>query len=175
MNDDCGGDMVVWLLQFQSEVLRELSLMRRLVVATGGGAVIRPINWKYMKHGITVWLDVPLEALATRIAGVVLILALFCIMSRAMLTQRLWHGSQHFQRKEVMLTLMLMLGYPLNLTNSEDNQVILPTMRVCILKNLWCNGSTSDCEAENACSIHARFTHLRLFYCSLCGANYYNV
>ncbi|OVA17042.1 Shikimate kinase/Threonine synthase-like 1 [Macleaya cordata] len=54
----------------ESEVLRELSLMRRLVVATGGGAVIRPINWKYMKQGITVWLDVPLEALARRIAAV---------------------------------------------------------------------------------------------------------
>ncbi|KAI3930706.1 hypothetical protein MKX01_037152 [Papaver californicum] len=47
----------------------ELSLMRQVVVATGGGAVIRPINWKYMKPGITVWLDVPLEALATRIAA----------------------------------------------------------------------------------------------------------
>ncbi|OVA08103.1 Shikimate kinase/Threonine synthase-like 1 [Macleaya cordata] len=54
----------------ESEVLWDLSLMRRLVVATGGGAVIRPINWKYMKKGITVWLDVPLEALARRIAAV---------------------------------------------------------------------------------------------------------
>eukprot|EP00262_Sarcandra_glabra_P002318 TRINITY_DN12592_c0_g1_i4.p1 TRINITY_DN12592_c0_g1~~TRINITY_DN12592_c0_g1_i4.p1 ORF type:complete len:273 (+),score=54.89 TRINITY_DN12592_c0_g1_i4:344-1162(+) len=54
----------------ESAVLRDLSLMRRLVVATGGGAVIRPINWKYMKQGITVWLDVPLEALAQRIAAV---------------------------------------------------------------------------------------------------------
>ncbi|XP_072993489.1 shikimate kinase 3, chloroplastic [Typha latifolia] len=54
----------------ESEVLRDLSSMHRLVVATGGGAVIRPINWKYMKQGITVWLDVPLEALARRIAAV---------------------------------------------------------------------------------------------------------
>ncbi|MCL7044785.1 hypothetical protein MKW94_020374 [Papaver nudicaule] len=54
----------------ESAVLKDLSLMRRLVVATGGGAVIRPINWKYMKQGITVWLDVPLEALARRIAAV---------------------------------------------------------------------------------------------------------
>lgn len=83
----------------QSEVLRGLSSMHRLVVATGGGAVIRPINWypwpgstilplgfpqrsealtppawnnsrNYMKKGITVWLDVPLEALARRIAAV---------------------------------------------------------------------------------------------------------
>ncbi|ONK65227.1 uncharacterized protein A4U43_C07F34980 [Asparagus officinalis] len=53
----------------ESKVLRDLSSMCRLVVATGGGAVIRPINWKYMKQGITVWLDVPLEALAKRIAA----------------------------------------------------------------------------------------------------------
>ncbi|KAJ4961648.1 hypothetical protein NE237_021558 [Protea cynaroides] len=54
----------------ESEALRKLSLMRQLVVATGGGVVIHPINWKYMKQGITVWLDVPLEALARRIAAV---------------------------------------------------------------------------------------------------------
>ncbi|CAL9172823.1 unnamed protein product [Musa hybrid cultivar] len=54
----------------ESKVLKDLSSMHRLVVATGGGAVIRPINWKYMKQGLTVWLDVPLEALARRIAAV---------------------------------------------------------------------------------------------------------
>ncbi|KAK9165692.1 hypothetical protein Scep_000883 [Stephania cephalantha] len=54
----------------ETKVLQELSTMRCQVVATGGGAVIRPINWKYMKNGITVWLDVPLEALARRIAAV---------------------------------------------------------------------------------------------------------
>ncbi|KAK3159101.1 hypothetical protein QOZ80_2AG0145710 [Eleusine coracana subsp. coracana] len=54
----------------ESNVLRDLSSMRRLVVATGGGAVIRPVNWKYMKKGLSVWLDVPLDALARRIAKV---------------------------------------------------------------------------------------------------------
>ena len=54
----------------ESSVLRDLSSMRRLVVATGGGAVIRPVNWKNMKKGLSVWLDVPLEALARRIAKV---------------------------------------------------------------------------------------------------------
>ncbi|AQK74958.1 Shikimate kinase [Zea mays] len=54
----------------ESSVLRDLSSMRRLVVATGGGAVIRPINWRYMKRGLSVWLDVPLDALARRIAKV---------------------------------------------------------------------------------------------------------
>ncbi|KAL5216947.1 hypothetical protein ABZP36_008348 [Zizania latifolia] len=54
----------------ESEVLRDLSSMHRLVVATGGGAVIRPINWSYMRKGLTIWLDVPLDALARRIAKV---------------------------------------------------------------------------------------------------------
>ncbi|CAL5374074.1 unnamed protein product [Camellia sinensis] len=54
----------------ETEVLQKLSLMHRLVVSTGGGAVIRPINWKYMQKGISVWLDVPLEALARRIAAI---------------------------------------------------------------------------------------------------------
>ncbi|XP_039820866.1 shikimate kinase 2, chloroplastic-like [Panicum virgatum] len=53
----------------ESNVLRDLSSMRRLVVATGGGAVIRPINWNYMKKGLSVWLDVPLDALAKQIAA----------------------------------------------------------------------------------------------------------
>lgn len=53
----------------ETEVLRKLSLKQRLVVSTGGGAVVRPINWEYMHKGISVWLDVPLEALARRVAA----------------------------------------------------------------------------------------------------------
>ncbi|XP_052190226.1 shikimate kinase 3, chloroplastic-like isoform X2 [Diospyros lotus] len=55
---------------YESEALRNLSLMPRQVVATGGGAVVRDINWKYMKKGLTVYLQVPLDALARRIAAV---------------------------------------------------------------------------------------------------------
>ncbi|PHU00627.1 Shikimate kinase, chloroplastic [Capsicum chinense] len=51
----------------ETEVLQKLSLMHRLVVSTGGGAVVRPVNWRHMHKGISVWLDVPLEALAKRI------------------------------------------------------------------------------------------------------------
>ncbi|KAH9295371.1 hypothetical protein KI387_038959, partial [Taxus chinensis] len=54
----------------ESKVLSELSTMHRLVVATGGGAVVRPENWSYLNHGVTVWLDVPLEALAKRVVAV---------------------------------------------------------------------------------------------------------
>ncbi|VVB09732.1 unnamed protein product [Arabis nemorensis] len=55
----------------ETEALKKLSLTyHQVVVSTGGGAVIRPINWKYMHKGISIWLDVPLEALAHRIAAV---------------------------------------------------------------------------------------------------------
>ncbi|KAK6938222.1 Shikimate kinase/gluconokinase [Dillenia turbinata] len=62
----------------ESEELRKLSLGCKQVVATGGGSVVRPINWyggstdlpRYMKQGISVWIDVPLDILARRIAAV---------------------------------------------------------------------------------------------------------
>ncbi|ESQ46099.1 hypothetical protein EUTSA_v10000262mg [Eutrema salsugineum] len=54
----------------ETDALKKLSSMYQVVVSTGGGAVIRPINWKYMHNGISIWLDVPLEALAHRIAAV---------------------------------------------------------------------------------------------------------
>ncbi|XP_054822817.1 shikimate kinase 1, chloroplastic-like [Prosopis cineraria] len=79
VEDEVGGTSVADIFKHygegffrdkETEVLRKLSLMHRLVISTGGGAVVRPINWRYMHKGITVWLDVPLEALARRIAAV---------------------------------------------------------------------------------------------------------
>ncbi|KAL8473710.1 hypothetical protein ACS0TY_030526 [Phlomoides rotata] len=55
---------------YETDVLQKLSLMHRLVVSTGGGAVVRPVNWRRMKKGVSIWLDVPLEALARRITAV---------------------------------------------------------------------------------------------------------
>ncbi|KAG6783990.1 hypothetical protein POTOM_009672 [Populus tomentosa] len=54
----------------ESKALQELSSKSQLLVATGGGAVLHPINWEYMRKGITVFLDVPLDALGRRIAAV---------------------------------------------------------------------------------------------------------
>ncbi|KAG5148418.1 hypothetical protein JHK82_015299 [Glycine max] len=54
----------------ETEVLQKLSLMHRHVISTGGGAVLMPNNWKFMRRGISVWLDVPVEALAQRITAV---------------------------------------------------------------------------------------------------------
>lgn len=54
----------------ETEVLHKLSSMRRLVISTGGGAVIRPINWRYMKKGVSIFIDVPLDALAKRLTAI---------------------------------------------------------------------------------------------------------
>ncbi|GJW83712.1 shikimate kinase 1, chloroplastic [Tanacetum coccineum] len=54
----------------ETEVLHKLSLERTRVISTGGGAVIRPINWKYMHKGVTIFIDVPLDALAKRLTAI---------------------------------------------------------------------------------------------------------
>ncbi len=53
--------------KLETQVLMELSAYTRLVVATGGGIVVRPGNWSHLHQGIVVWLDVPLENLWERI------------------------------------------------------------------------------------------------------------
>ncbi|MCO5562606.1 hypothetical protein L7F22_016234 [Adiantum nelumboides] len=53
----------------ETQALKQLSCNTQLVVATGGGIVIRPENWSYMKYGVSVWLDVPLESLAERVVA----------------------------------------------------------------------------------------------------------
>lgn len=51
----------------ETQVLAELSAYTHLVIATGGGIVLRQTNWSYLRHGIVVWLDVPLEQLQHRL------------------------------------------------------------------------------------------------------------
>ena len=53
----------------ESQVLGELAAFGRSVVATGGGVVLRPINWGHLHTGVTVWLDAPIDMLAARIVG----------------------------------------------------------------------------------------------------------
>lgn len=52
----------------ESQILRELSPYKNLVVATGGGAVIKPENWGYMHLGIVCWLNGDVDLLARRVA-----------------------------------------------------------------------------------------------------------
>jgi shikimate kinase len=37
------------------------------VVATGGGIVMRSLNWSHLHDGIVVWIDVPVEVLYDRL------------------------------------------------------------------------------------------------------------
>ncbi|MBW4633886.1 MAG: shikimate kinase [Iphinoe sp. HA4291-MV1] len=54
--------------QLESQVLSQICAFTKLVIATGGGIVIRRDNWSYLHHGLIVWLDVPLEVLYSRLA-----------------------------------------------------------------------------------------------------------
>ncbi|KAI3793851.1 hypothetical protein L1987_36474 [Smallanthus sonchifolius] len=51
----------------ETEVLRQLSSMGRLVVSAGDGAVQSSTNLSLLRHGISIWVDVPLEIVAKEI------------------------------------------------------------------------------------------------------------
>lgn len=53
----------------ETQVLAELSTYVRTVTATGGGIVLKPENWSYLRHGLIVWLDVPVQQLQARLQG----------------------------------------------------------------------------------------------------------
>ncbi|EPS71353.1 hypothetical protein M569_03405 [Genlisea aurea] len=48
-------------LALETEVLKQLSSMGRLVVNAGNGSVKTAENLALLRHGITVWIDVPLD------------------------------------------------------------------------------------------------------------------
>jgi shikimate kinase len=51
----------------ESQVLNAISQRHSLVVATGGGVVIKPENWGQLHSGIVVWLDVDRGQLLARL------------------------------------------------------------------------------------------------------------
>lgn len=51
----------------ESRVLSQVSAYQRSVVATGGGIVLRRENWGYLRQGLILWLDVPVEQLYQRL------------------------------------------------------------------------------------------------------------
>lgn len=55
--------------QLESQVLAQVCAYTNLVIATGGGIVLRRENWSYLHHGLVVWLDVPVEQLHARLAS----------------------------------------------------------------------------------------------------------
>lgn len=53
--------------ELEAQVLSDLSAYSKFVIATGGGIVIRQLNWSYLHHGLVVWLDAPVEVLLDRL------------------------------------------------------------------------------------------------------------
>ncbi len=53
----------------ETQVLAELSAYRRLVIATGGGIVGQRENWGLLRHGVIVWLDLPIDQIWGRLQG----------------------------------------------------------------------------------------------------------
>ena len=53
--------------RLEHQVLAEVSAYTHLVVATGGGIVLDRMNWSYLRYGIVVWLDVPVDVLHQRL------------------------------------------------------------------------------------------------------------
>lgn len=53
----------------ETEVLKQLSSMGWLVVNAGNGAVQNSANLALLRHGISVWLDVPLDMIAKGVIG----------------------------------------------------------------------------------------------------------
>ncbi|NUN66190.1 shikimate kinase [Pseudanabaena biceps] len=51
----------------EQQVLSQVSSYTRLVVATGGGIVMRSLNWSHLHDGIVIWIDVPVETLYDRL------------------------------------------------------------------------------------------------------------
>ncbi len=53
----------------ESRVLSEVSAYasQRLAIATGGGVVLRPENWSYLRHGLVIWLNAPLSVIYARL------------------------------------------------------------------------------------------------------------
>ncbi len=51
----------------ETKVLASAAAHMGIVVATGGGMVLRPENWSYLHQGLVIWLDVSLPLLQRRL------------------------------------------------------------------------------------------------------------
>lgn len=55
--------------ELETQTLAALSPLLRCTIATGGGIILKPENWGYLRHGVIVWLDAPVDVLYNRLAS----------------------------------------------------------------------------------------------------------
>ena len=76
VEEACGGESAAKSLKEQdeeefhdseTEVLKQLSSMGQLVVCAGNGSVHSSINLALLGHGISIWIDVPIEMVAKNV------------------------------------------------------------------------------------------------------------
>lgn len=67
INDIFAQDGETAFRELETQVLAQLAPYTRMAIATGGGIVLQRMNWSYLRHGIVVWLDVPVEQLYERL------------------------------------------------------------------------------------------------------------
>ncbi|WP_417158788.1 shikimate kinase [Spirulina subsalsa] len=53
--------------RLETQVLEQVCAYNQSVIATGGGAVLASKNWGYLREGLVIWLDPPLEVIAARL------------------------------------------------------------------------------------------------------------
>ena len=53
--------------ELESQILSEVSAYTKTIIATGGGIVLKQMNWSYLRHGLIVWLDADVDLLLERL------------------------------------------------------------------------------------------------------------
>lgn len=53
--------------QLETATLAEVCARTHKVIATGGGIVLKRENWSFLRHGVIIWIDVPIDVLRSRL------------------------------------------------------------------------------------------------------------
>lgn len=53
--------------QLETATLAEVCARTNKVIATGGGIVLKRENWSFLRHGVIIWIDVPIDVLRSRL------------------------------------------------------------------------------------------------------------
>lgn len=54
--------------ELEAKILEEISAYTQCAIATGGGIILKQMNWSYLRQGAIVWLDVPVDTIVRRLA-----------------------------------------------------------------------------------------------------------